>query len=260
MKLKNNQHVVQQQFGQSAADYRDEPLFAEGSDLQWMVESMDLTGAERLLDIGTGAGHTCLAFAPLVADCVGLDVTPEMVQVASGLAADKGLTNVQFLQAEAEHLPFPNDAFDVVTCRFAAHHFADVEQAMREVSRVLKAGGTFLLIDHYAPEGRELDEFVNTLDRLRDPSHVREYSVAQWQSYFQDNGLSYTELRHWDLKLEFANWVKRAKTPDRVQEQLTDLLVGATEACIETFSVEIADGHVQTFCLKCAFLRGTKNG
>jgi len=255
--LENNQHAVRQQFGQSATDYRDEPLFAEGSDLNWMVESMEFSGAERLLDIGTGAGHTCLAFAPLLAECVGLDVTPEMVQVATGLAADKGMTNVRFLQAEAEHLPFADDTFDVVTCRFAAHHFANVEQAMREVSRVLRPGGTFLLIDHYAPEPPELDEFVNTLDQLRDPSHVREYSLAQWQSYFQQNELSFAEVRHWDLKLEFANWVKRAKTPLHVQEQLAQFLGGASEACKETFQLEIVDGQPQTFCLKCAFLRGS---
>src|SRR5690606_39820909 len=61
----------------------------------------------------------------------------------------------------AEDLPFADGSFDLVTCRIAPHHFADVQRAVHEVARVLRPGGLFLLIDSVAPEDPELDEFLN---------------------------------------------------------------------------------------------------
>lgn len=164
------------QFNKNADDYRDEPLFAEGEDLKWMLGSGALSGTEELLDVGCGAGHAAMAFAPFVRRCVGIDVTAAMVRAATALAAGKGLKNVDFLVGAAEELPLPSGGFDLVTCRFAAHHFENIRAALSQVARVLRPGGAFLLVDHYAPEDQVLDAFINELDRTRDPSHVREYN------------------------------------------------------------------------------------
>ncbi|MFD1674348.1 class I SAM-dependent methyltransferase [Alicyclobacillus fodiniaquatilis] len=117
------------QFAKNAEKYRDAPLFAEGEDLGLMVNSIRLSGTETVLDIGAGAGHTALAFAPHVQFCYGVDVTEEMVQVANQFAADKGVRNAQFQVGDVAELPYDDASFDIVTCRFAAHHFTDVERA-----------------------------------------------------------------------------------------------------------------------------------
>lgn len=181
----------QEQFSKNAEKYRDEPLFSEGEDLRRMVKSVSLSGTERLLDIGTGAGHTTLAFAPHVEMCVGIDLTEKMVRVASEMAVNRSVSNVQFQVGDAENLPFEEASFDLVTCRFAAHHFPDLKKAVGEIARVLKPGGIFLLVDHYAPEETELDVFVNQLNRLRDPSHVRESSLSEWRDLLTQHGLFY---------------------------------------------------------------------
>lgn len=93
-----------------------------------------------MLDVATGAGHAALALAPSVYECIGLDLTPEMVQAAEELAAERGVKNVYFLQGDVKELPFARATFDVVTCRYAAHHFANIEAAMKEISRVMKPG------------------------------------------------------------------------------------------------------------------------
>ena len=173
-----NKDAVRLQFSQNAMDYRTSALFAEGEDLRNMLGSVSLVGHERVLDIGTGAGHTALAFSPFVSECIGLDLTETMVKVATRLADERGIRNVKFQVGDAENIPFAVESFDVVTCRFASHHFGDIKKAIQEISRVLKPGGTLILVDHYSPENDELDSFVNRLDRLRDPSHAREYRLS----------------------------------------------------------------------------------
>ncbi|WP_067934268.1 class I SAM-dependent methyltransferase [Alicyclobacillus kakegawensis] len=250
---------VQRQFSQNAKDYRVEPLFAQGDDLQYLLKAVPLTGDERVLDVATGAGHVALAFAPHVEQCVGIDLTDSMVEVATDFARERGIGNVHFATGDAEHLPFSAASFDLVTCRFAAHHFADVGRAVQEVARVLKPGGAFLLIDHYAPEDEALDTFVNHLDKLRDPSHVREHRLSEYQAWFADAGLLYREQRRWNLPLQFENWVQRARTPADMKRKLADYLREASPSCKETFCIQLDEHqHPVSFCLKCALVVGRK--
>ncbi|UOF90041.1 class I SAM-dependent methyltransferase [Fodinisporobacter ferrooxydans] len=258
--MKNSmKDAVRKQFQNNAGDYRDEPLFAAGEDLRYMVESVVLSGTERVLDIGTGAGHTALAFSPFVKKSIGIDLTEEMVEVAAKFAKDRGVKNIEFCVGDAENLTFSDETFDLVTCRFAAHHFPNAKRAIREISRVLKPGGIFLLVDHYAPENPDLDTFVNDLDRLRDPSHVREYRLSEYRAWFVENGLSFQEKLMWDLPIEFENWVRRARTPQDVRFQLIEFLRTASFPCKQAFRVEIDEEQKPiSFCLKCSLLHGVK--
>ena len=127
-----------------------------------------------MLDLGCGVGHTLRRVAPNVRMAVGADATAGMLAGARALMAQEGITNVALVVTAAEQLPFLEAEFDGVTCRLAAHHFADVPRAFAEVARVLRPGGRFVLADNYAPDDPALDRWINTLERLRDPSHVRE--------------------------------------------------------------------------------------
>lgn len=250
---------VQKQFAKNPEKYRDERLFSSGTDLKQMIDALPLTGREKVLDIGSGAGHTALAFAPFVKQCIGLDLTEDMVRVATDLARDRRAENVSFRQGNAEQLPFQDASFDIVTCRFAAHHFADVRQVMREVKRVLKTKGIFLLVDHYAPEDEVLDAFINELDRMRDPSHVREYSLSEWERLFAENGFTYEKIYQWDLPIHFSRWIERAGTPPDMEKKIISFLQTATPLCKDTFKIELdASGDPLSFCLKAVLLQGMK--
>lgn len=250
---------VQAQFGQNARHYRDEPLFAAGNDLTTMLTVAQPTGRERMLDVGTGAGHTALAFASHVRYCIGLDLTAEMVETAAQLARERGIENVTFLRGDAEALPFPSDSFDIITCRLAAHHFPNPAQAVREAARVLKPGGRLLLLDHYAPEESELDAFINELDQTRDPSHVREYTLLEWQQFFHQAGLSVQLHPLPDLKLDFHKWVERSQTPPEARARIVHMLQKASPQCRDTFSIHLDDqGQPISFCLKTVLITGEK--
>jgi SAM-dependent methyltransferase len=167
-------------FGQRADFYVTSPIHTEAAVLDRVVELARPQPGWRALDIGTGAGHTALAVAPHVAEVVAQDLTPEMLERARRLAEERGVTNLRFVEGDAHHLAFPDGAFDLVTCRRAAHHFSDIELALQEMGRVLRPGGRLVIDDRSVPPDLSADAALNRLDVLHDRSHVRDYPAGEW--------------------------------------------------------------------------------
>ena len=220
---------IQKRFGAAATRYAQSDYHGAGPDLAAMLEAAELRGSERVLDVGCGAGHTALCFAPRVAEVVALDLTEAMLEQARGLAARRGLANLRFERGDAHALPFEDAAFDVVTCRVCAHHFARPERAVREVARVLRPGGRFVLVDSVAPDDAAQDTFLNAIEWLRDPSHVRNHAVPQWLAWLGAAGLQAAWLHSFRIDLDFEDWVARIGTPAPMVAQLRALLASAVD-------------------------------
>jgi SAM-dependent methyltransferase len=161
--------------------------------LGWLVELAQPRPGWRMLDVATGTGHTAFAFAPYVAEIIGIDLTPRMLAEAEKLAAQQGVVNVRFVEADIHELPFDDETFDdeqfdLITCRRGAHHFSDIEEALAEMARMLKPGGLLLIDDRSVPEDDFVDSIMNRLDWLHDESHVREYRPSQWQAMVEAAG------------------------------------------------------------------------
>ena len=248
--------TVQERFGPAAGDYATSAVHVGGPDLVAMVGAAEARASERLLDVATGTGHTALAFAPLVGDVVAVDLTEGMLTAASRLAVERGITNVWFEPADAERLPFGDGAFNLVTCRYAAHHFPRPLAALREMGRVLKPGGRLLLVDVVSFEDPAADTVLNAIEVLRDTSHVRDHTVGQWRAWFGEVGLEVEELGSFPLRLEFAPWVARMRTPPVAVEAIRALLAAVPGSVREALRVE-GDG---TFTAPVALLRGGKSG
>jgi len=233
----DREQAIQRQFGAAAERYRVSCYHADAPDLDTMLGAVELRGDEALLDLGTGTGHTALAFAPHVATVVGLDLTPAMLDEARSLAREGRFENVRFEVGRAEALPYADQRFDLVTCRVCAHHFGDVRAALGEAARVLRPGGQLLWVDSIAPEDPAQDTFLNCIELLRDPSHVRDYSVSQWQASFAEAGLVAEHRSTWGVPLDFEEWCERMRTPEPAREALRALFDGATEAIREALAV-----------------------
>ena len=216
--------LVQQKFGEAAADYAASVVHATGPSLSRLLELVETKPTWRHLDIATGAGHTALAFAPKVAKVTASDITPEMLQQARKLAKERGLGNVVTAQAQADDLPFPDTSYHLVTCRLAAHHFPDPKAFVREAARVLIPGGMFALVDNVSPSDESLAARYNTFEKLRDPSHGRALALTEWTNLIDDAGLEFVSSEVMDQDIPFGPWVERMRCTDATVARLREML------------------------------------
>jgi ubiquinone/menaquinone biosynthesis C-methylase UbiE len=246
MSNKNVKESVNHQFSRVAGNYAVSAVHAAGVDLAQMVEAAKLAGKERVLDAGCGAGHTALSFAPHVREVVAFDLSAEMLAQVETLAVERRLANVRVKRGDVEEMPFADGSFDVVTSRYSAHHWPQPERALAEIRRVLAPGhGRFLLSDVVSFEDYTTDTFVQAIELLRDPSHVRDHTAAQWLAMLERNGLRGEVVATWPLRLDFASWVARMATPPDQVAMLRRLLDIAPQEVRSALAVE-AD-HSFTF-------------
>lgn len=213
-----------ERFGRFAEGYVESAAHASGDDLARLVELAEPAASDVALDIATGGGHTALALAPHVARVVASDLTPQMLDAAEAHAARRGVANVEFVTAEAESLPFFDAGFDIVVCRIAAHHFADVHAFVREAARVLKPGGRFVVEDHEATMDAAPAAWIDEFEELRDPSHVRALSALEWRGLIESAGLAVRTIEHFGKDQELEDWAARQDCDASTVERLRELM------------------------------------
>lgn len=246
---------VRRQFGSVADRYTTSAVHMGGHDLDALVNAVPVEGA-RILDVGCGTGHTTLAVALRAMSVVGVDLTDEMLAEGRRLASERGLQNVSFVRGDAERLDYPEASFDVVVSRYSAHHFPHPQRALREMARVLTPGGTFLLVDTVAPDEPAHNTFLNAIEVLRDPSHVRDHTADEWLSMFAAAGLEAELLHRWAIRLAFDAWVTRMQTPQVAIDAITYLLDGAPAEIRAVLATE----SDRSFSIPVALIRGRLSG
>ena len=143
-----------------------------------------------------------------------------MLEVVAEAAKAKGLGNIDTRQGYAESLPFDDASFEVVISRYSAHHWHDVGQALREVKRVLKPGGIFIIMDVMSPGHPVRNIWLQTVEALRDTSHVQNYASGEWLSLITEAGLIARSLITDRLPLEFSSWIARMRTPEALSQAI----------------------------------------
>src|SRR6266481_5027775 len=114
-----------------------------------ILEGAHLRPGMSVLDLASGVGDPALSVAAEVSPTghvTATDLGPGMMSLAEEMAREKNLTNIEFREASAESLPFPNEFYDVLTCRFGIMFFPDLPKALRECLRVLKPGGRAVFV------------------------------------------------------------------------------------------------------------------
>ena len=190
-----------------AEAYRTSAIHSAGEDLDLVVAWCEPAPGVTVLDVATGGGHVARRLREAGATVVTVDPAP-------GMQADT--------TAPAEDLPFADDSFDVVACRIAAHHFHDVVAAVKEMASVAKHRVVICDNVFVSENGEEAD-------RLRDPSHVRNYGAPEWHSFFELAGLRVTDEEHFARDTDFQQWLERTgcagDDAERVRELLGDRVV-----------------------------------
>ena len=191
-------------WSERAETYRASAYHREGPDLELLVSWAE---GETALDVASGGGHTANRLREAGFRVTTLDPAP-------GMRAD--------VLASAEHIPFADSSFDLVTCRIAPHHFDDIEAAVREMARVARR---LVLIEDTLFASEKVEE----AERLRDWTHVRSYTEDEWRRFLVDAGLVVEETAVHEKRRPVADWLAWTGTTGREAEQVLALLGDAIE-------------------------------
>jgi SAM-dependent methyltransferase len=189
-------------WNQRAEAYRQSAIHAGGEDLDLVVAWCEPAEGVDVLDVATGGGHVARRLREAGGNVVTVDPAP-------GMRAD--------VIAPADHLPFADSSFDAVACRLAAHHFPDVLAAVKEMARVARP--RVVICDNTF-----VSESSEEADRVRDPSHVRNYGVEEWHSFFELAGLEVADEVLMQRPLEIEPWLARVECTGAEAQQVRELL------------------------------------
>jgi SAM-dependent methyltransferase len=195
-----------------AEGYRTSATHMTGDDLERVVELCEPGPGVKALDVATGGGHVARRLREEGCQVVTLDPAP-------GMRAD--------VVARAEDVPFADGSFDVAVTRIAAHHFADIRAAVEEMARVTNR---LVVVE----DTLFLSEQQEAAERLRDPTHVRSYSEAEWRDFLEEAGLEIEQIEHFEKIHVLSEWLARTgcegEDARRVKELLAPVLVGDGKA------------------------------
>lgn len=189
-----------------AERYRTSAVHAGGADLDLVVELCAAGPGRTALDVATGGGHVARRLRELGAQVVTVDRSPAMQPDVI---------------APAEHLPFADGSFDIVVNRLAAHHFDSIPDAAAEFARV--SGDRVVIEDHHY-----VDEATEEAEKLRDPSHGRSLSEAEWRAVLTGAGLEVERVEFHEMTLVLGEWLDRTDTPEDDRPRIRELLAPLT--------------------------------
>jgi len=229
--------LVAGQFGPRANAYVESAVHARGEDLAALEAIAAKAAPASALDLGCGGGHVAYLLARHAARVAAVDLSEDMLAAVMATARDKGLTNIETHRASVEQLPFADASFDQVVTRYSAHHWLDFDGGLREARRVARPGSPAIFMDVLAPDVPLLDTHLQSLELLRDTSHVRNYSLAEWSNALARAGFVLRSVRTWRLNLEFASWIARMRTPEVLMAAIRALQTGAPREVRDHFAI-----------------------
>lgn len=215
-------------FARWATDYASDPIVRNARVDNAILEAASPKSGESALDFATGTGFFALEIARLVApgQVVGIDVSPEMLEVARRIAQDSGIGNVRFQEAPPEGIPPSIGTVDLVTCCFALHHLKNVRDFMTRSYSILRPGGRIVIADICGNDNPVINKaLIKLVQAHYDPTYVWNYSQNEMRMLFRRPGYQDIKLG-WMPKLSYigihlADILETAKTnPTDLQNRM----------------------------------------
>ena len=239
-----------EQYAAVAANYATSASHAGGDDLAWFSSRAASVAPGLALDVACGGGFSTRALASAGHRVLATDLTPESVMAARSAV---GVKRVSWVAGAAERLPVASESVNVVGCRIAPHHFADIAAFVDEVARVLVPGGLFLLVDTTVPEDETLARWLDDVERQRDPSHQRSWPPSRWRAVVSGARLRVDETQEYRKRHEIEPWLARSGCTGAAAESVREAFAGASDAARAAYLI---DGESYTDTKLC--LRATK--
>jgi ubiquinone/menaquinone biosynthesis C-methylase UbiE len=221
---------IRAQFGKQADAYARMRQTTDQRALDALVEISGADGGSRVLDVACGPGFLTMGFAARCRHAVGVDATEPFLAMARAEAEHRGLRNLEFRASDAEHLPFGDGSFDLVSCRAAFHHFARPARVLAEMTRVATRRGRLLIADMLTSADPAKADYHNHMERLCDPSHVRALTASQFEQLFTAGRLTTRFQAEVPIDIELEEWLAHGGPDASTAAQIRALI----EASIDT--------------------------
>ncbi|HYX52003.1 MAG TPA: methyltransferase domain-containing protein [Candidatus Limnocylindrales bacterium] len=196
------------QFTRQAVPFSQSPSVSNQEALNFIVQSAGAGSEDTVLDVGCGPGLLVCAFAKIVRNATGIDLTPAMLDQARRTQQEQQLSNVTWEQGDVRALPFRDEQFSIVSSRFVFHHLQEPLVVLKEMKRVCRAGGKVVVAD-MAP-AREKADALNAEEILRDPSHVRALPEHELRALFSEAGLPEPTIGHYRVECDVDDLLSRS--------------------------------------------------
>lgn len=232
--------------GRGAA-YAASDVHRHGPSLPKIVALLRPRRSDRILDLGTGTGHTAAFLSRWSGDVTGIDPEPDMLAAARAAYGD--LHGLAFVPSSAEGLPFADASFDAAVARHTLHHHADVVATLAETHRVLVPGGRFVLVDE-TPATEGAAAWFDRIERRRDPSHVRARMLSEWHALLDRAGFTWIagdDRTRYDL--DVASWLDRMEAGPEVRREVQDMFRAAPSEIRAAFDVAFAGDDPVRFAM-----------
>ncbi|WP_353633222.1 class I SAM-dependent methyltransferase (plasmid) [Halobacterium sp. NMX12-1] len=225
-----HKQTVRRAFTEQATAYAAKTSVSDPKRIARLVDAAGVTSTDSVLEVATGPGHVAFGFADHCEGVVGVDLTRAPLQIARETQRERETGNVDFVRGDAEDLPFPPDAFDVVVCRLALHHVERPRRMVREMARVCRPNGTVAIGDLVVSEHSGRAEYQNTFERLRDPSHVRALPISELIDVVTGRGVEIDHLETGEVVQNVEDWLATAETPEPRAVDVREMLREDAEA------------------------------
>ena len=222
--ISTNAKAIQASFTRQAENFETKAMsFSKQEYLEHTVSCANPKKTDTVLEVAAGTCVCGRSLAPFVQTVTCLDMTAAMLAVGKDMAEKEGFCNMNFVQGDAERLPFLDDGFDIVISRLAFHHFANPKRCFSEMARVLKPGGKLVVIDMEAAE-EALRATEDEIETMRDPSHMRNLSRNDFAGLFENYHLTITAADCTEIPVSLTAWLALTQTCEGVAAKITQRL------------------------------------
>lgn len=205
---------VRQEFTQQAQAYALMPAITNRDRLVRLVQAVHPQPGAQVLDVATGPGYIAATFAEAGCEVIGLDLTEAPLALAEQMRQARGLENLSFQSGDAEQLPFSEQSFDIVVCRYALHHCEDPRLVLTEMARACRTQGLVVVEDLVTSEHPERAAYQNRFERLRDTSHVRALPISEFLALLTECQLEVEQIYTDQLTPAVETWLANAQTSE----------------------------------------------
>lgn len=221
----SNLSIINKSFEKQAENFESSSMnFSNEDYINYVISAVTPKPSDTMLEVAAGTCAVGRSFSPYLKNVVCLDATTAMLEAGKKEAHKKHIDNIMFVKGFAEDLPFLSESFDIVISRLAFHHFTDIHRPFNEMVRVLKPSGKLVLIDMEASE-ESLRKQRDSIETLRDPSHIHNLSSDEIADLFYENSLEITFSDKKTIPVSLDSWLSLTKTPQSIREKITTLMI-----------------------------------